>query len=221
MIGIAQSSPRFSAAVRWYAVMNAAQILQVDAAVAVRDQLERDVVDARESSGDPGRRAAAAPGCSCGAGAAERSGSVPRPGRSCRAAIRWPGSRDDCPDGFRQLLEHLTQDIFVRVEARQQPVRPARTRHERMCGGQELAVVLQLLRAEELRPQGRLFMCRRALVRQQRQPCQQSSRRISYSDVRQVQRASLPEAWTPGAAVGPTGQAQAMLARGHPQGCQQ
>ncbi len=68
----------------------AREAFRVHAAVAVRDGLERDVVDARAARPTGRSRGAAARGCNPWANGASRCGSALRSGRNCRAAIRPP-----------------------------------------------------------------------------------------------------------------------------------
>ena len=90
MIGIAHSSPSVERRDRLVGGDEAAEALRVDPPVAVRDGLQRDVVDARQPGRRPVRQARQLAAVVRAAGAAARCGSAPRSGGSCRAAIRRP-----------------------------------------------------------------------------------------------------------------------------------
>ena len=133
------------------------QAVRVDAAVAVRDRLECEVVDARKAGGRT-------------LGEAWKFAAVTLRQVSLRRAdllvdqveiVDQPfrGGRDAAAfrHFHRQQVAHARQDRFVVGEARQQPV--GRTvRGQPMRDREVPAVLFHLLDAEELRPQRRLFV---------------------------------------------------------------
>jgi hypothetical protein len=154
MIGIAQSSPSVNGLVFRHEARKRAR---VDAAVAVRYRLERDVVHARHAAGRPLREV--------GKAAAVFLGQVP-PGRADLfldqvEVVEQPFARrrdaQPRPDGRRQHVERADQHAFVLVE----PVEQSRARPRRAQGvnaGEGPAVLLHLVGAEQLGAQRRLVI---------------------------------------------------------------
>ena len=146
----------------------AAQALEVDAPVAMRDRLERDVVDAGEAGRRSVREARQFPAVVLRQVALRGADLLldqvevveqPLAGRRHAAAGR---------DRLGQLLENPAENFLVGGQARQQLVGSA-FRRERMRLRQVPAVLLHLVGAEELRPQGRLL--ERRVHRQSARTC--------------------------------------------------
>ena len=134
----------------------AGKALRVDPAVAVRDRLEREVVDARKPGGGPVRQS--------GKLAAVPLGQVPL-GRADLLfdqveIVEQPfrGGRDAavCRDRRGQQVANLDQDALVLGQPRQQLVGAARRQPVR--DREALAVLLHLIGAEQLRSQRRLLV---------------------------------------------------------------
>ena len=158
MIGIAHSSPSVSGVTDWYAATKRASVRDVDAAVAVRDRLERDVVHARQAAGRALRQVRKAPAVFLAAGAAGRCGSALRSGRSCRAAIRPTGAMRS-----RDLTASVSMSkVSIRTRSFSSSRSSSRVRGPRRAEdvgrGQGLAVLLHLLDAEQFRAQRRLVV---------------------------------------------------------------
>ena len=134
----------------------AGKTLRVDPAVAVRDRLEREVVDARKPGGGPVRQAgklAAVPLGQVPLGRADllldQVEIVEQPFRGGRdAAVRR--------DRRGQQVADFDQDGFVLGQPRQQLVGAARRQPVR--DREALAVLLHLIGAEQLRSQRRFFV---------------------------------------------------------------
>ena len=156
MIGIAHSSPSVSGLDRLVRRDESAEGLGVDAPIAVRDHLQREVVYARQptlGSPEPGGDLL---GCNPWAGAAGPCGSVPRSGRSCPAAIHPPA----------RCAVATSRPRSAGCTSRGGPVRSRRDAAtgwfcatgfaQLVQGRQRLPVLLHLVGAEELRAQRRL-----------------------------------------------------------------
>ena len=141
----------------------AAQVLRVHPAVDVRDQLQRDVVDAGEAGQGTRHQARELPAVR------------PRQVQLRHAdllldqvvVVQQPFARGRDPQapglGCRHEVVGLDQDLFVLGQSRQQPVL-AVPRVEAMLVCQRPGVPLQLLAAEQLRPQRDAVRRRRVQV---------------------------------------------------------